>query len=136
MTVTENWIAACANPVVIASPNLPDSDTLVRRPVTAEGLMTSATPLPLDTFIVVLSDVTLVPPPSSPPMSVQAVVSALKLKLPLLWAKAGTTPNAAMTSARERIMADFIRDLLEGRASPRLQWEDHENPGGNSALFR
>ena len=98
--------------------------------------MTSATPLPLDTFIVVLSDVTLVPPPRSPPMSVQAVVSALKLKLPLLWAKAGTTPNAAMTSARERIMADFIRDLLEGRASPRLQWEDHENPGGNSALFR
>ena len=58
-------------------------------------------------------------------MSVQAVVSALKLKLPLLWAKAGTTPNTAMTSATERIMADFIRDLLE--------WEDHENPGG---MFR
>jgi len=78
---------------------LPEIDVSVRRPVTAEGLTTSATPLPLDTFMVVLREVWLVPPPSNPPMSVQAVVSLLKLKLPLLWANAGMAPNARTSRA-------------------------------------
>ena len=39
------------------------------------GKILGGTPLPLDTFIVVLRSVCSVPPPSCPPMSVQAVSS-------------------------------------------------------------
>ena len=69
-------------------------------------------------------------------MSVQAVVSALKLKLPLLWAKAGTTPNAATTSATQRIMADFIRVLLKAGLRPAFNGKTTRTREGCSALFR
>src|SRR5919201_5249367 len=129
-------MAAFADPVVIASPNFPDSETFVTRPVTADGLTTSARPLPLDTFIVVLSDVTLTPPPSSPPMSVHAVVSALKLKLPLLCASAGVTANATANNAMERATSAFICVLLtSGHGLPRARMgKTGDNPRGGPLL--
>src|SRR5207245_10817437 len=75
VTATEKVTAAWAEPVEMPPPSLPDIDALVRRPVTADGRMTRATPLPLDTFIVVFRRVWVVPPPSCPPTSVQAVSS-------------------------------------------------------------
>src|SRR4029077_18884753 len=73
-----------------------ERERLVNRPTTAEGLITNATLLPLDTFMVVLSAVFGVPPPSVPPISVHDSVSALKLKLPLLWAKLSPDPNVTI----------------------------------------
>src|SRR5712664_2673474 len=111
-----NRIDAWAEPVLSASPSLPESDTLVSSPVTADGLTTRATPLPLDTFMVGLIDVTVVPPPSNPAMSVHAVVSALKLKLPLLCANTDVGASARTKTAMANIQRDFISGSPLGRS--------------------
>src|SRR5450759_1265281 len=77
VTVTWNCTPDCAAALTVPAPALPESERLVNRPTTAEGLITNATPLPLDTFMVVVSAVFGVPPPSVPPISVHDNVSAL-----------------------------------------------------------
>jgi len=96
LTVTWNCTPDCEEALTVPPPALPERERLVNRPTTAEGLITNATPLPLDTFMVVLSAVFVVPPPSVPPISVHDSVSALKLKLPLLWAKLSPDPNVTI----------------------------------------
>jgi hypothetical protein len=92
---------------------------LVKSPVTTDGVITSATPLPLETFTVT-SGMLLMPPLKTPVLSLIAhcAVPVLALKLPLLCANARLPTNKVASVALANTASSFLIVVSPHRLVP------------------